>query len=57
MTHEYIGIDWHKAFFQACALRPTGERENLWLKSSSCLALSGCHVFIGASIRMPLERS
>lgn len=28
MTQEYIGVDLHKAFFQACAMRPTGER--LW---------------------------
>lgn len=26
MTAEYIGIDLHKAFFQACALTRTGER-------------------------------
>jgi transposase len=26
MTQEYIGIDLHKAFFQACALSPSGER-------------------------------
>src|SRR5262245_63689844 len=26
MTREYIGIDLHKAFFQACAVTPTGER-------------------------------
>jgi transposase len=26
MTGEYIGIDLHKAFFQACALTPTGDR-------------------------------
>lgn len=26
MTREYIGIDLHKAFVQACALAPTGER-------------------------------
>lgn len=28
MTDQYIGIDLHKAFFQACAVSPTGER--LW---------------------------
>lgn len=28
MTREYIGIDLHKAFFQACAVAPSGER--LW---------------------------
>jgi transposase len=28
MEREYIGIDLHKAFFQACAMAPTGER--LW---------------------------
>ena len=28
MTDQYIGIDLHKAFFQACALGPHGER--LW---------------------------
>jgi transposase len=28
MTREYIGIDLHKAFFQACAVTATGER--LW---------------------------
>ena len=28
MTDQYIGIDLHKAFFQACAVAPTGER--LW---------------------------
>jgi transposase len=27
MNREYIGIDLHKAFLQACALRPTGERQ------------------------------
>jgi transposase len=26
MTREYIGIDLHKAFFQACAVTQTGER-------------------------------
>jgi transposase len=26
MEREYIGIDLHKQFFQACALAPTGER-------------------------------
>ena len=26
MTQEYIGVDLHKAFFQACAMSPTGER-------------------------------
>jgi transposase len=28
MRDQYIGIDLHKAFFQACAVAPTGER--LW---------------------------
>src|SRR5215210_1957815 len=28
MNRKYIGIDLHKAFFQACVLTPTGER--LW---------------------------
>ena len=28
MSDQYIGIDLHKAFFQACAVTPTGER--LW---------------------------
>ena len=27
MEREYIGIDLHKAFFQGCALTPTGERQ------------------------------
>jgi transposase len=27
MEREYIGIDLHKAFFQACAVSPTGERQ------------------------------
>jgi transposase len=26
MVREYIGVDLHKAFFQACAVAPTGER-------------------------------
>src|SRR5206468_11458355 len=26
MRDQYIGIDLHKAFFQACAVTPTGER-------------------------------
>jgi transposase len=26
MTQEYIGVDLHKGFFRACAMRPTGER-------------------------------
>ena len=26
MTQEYIGVDLHKTFFQACAMTPTGER-------------------------------
>ena len=26
MERQYIGVDLHKAFFQACALRPSGER-------------------------------
>lgn len=28
MRDQYIGVDLHKAFFQACAVAPTGER--LW---------------------------
>lgn len=28
MTREYIGIDLHKSFFQACVVSATGER--LW---------------------------
>ena len=28
MRDQYIGIDLHKAFFQACAVSPDGER--LW---------------------------
>ena len=28
MRDQYIGIDLHKAFFQACAVSPTGDR--LW---------------------------
>jgi transposase len=28
MDREYIGVDWHKAFFQACALTAGGDR--LW---------------------------
>jgi transposase len=27
MEREYIGIDLHKSFFQACAVTPTGERQ------------------------------
>jgi transposase len=27
MEREYIGIDLHKAFFQGCAITPTGERQ------------------------------
>ena len=27
-TDQYIGVDLHKAFFQACAITPNGER--LW---------------------------
>ena len=26
MTSEYIGIDLHKAFFQVCAVTPSGDR-------------------------------
>src|SRR5688572_28247100 len=26
MTREYIGVDLHKAFFQACAVTMTGDR-------------------------------
>ena len=26
MTREYIGVDLHKVFFQACAVTPTGDR-------------------------------
>src|SRR5262245_25633056 len=26
MNQEYIGVDLHKAFFQACAITPTGAR-------------------------------
>ena len=26
MEQQYIGVDLHKAFFQACALKPNGER-------------------------------
>lgn len=27
MSQEYIGVDLHKAFFRACAMSPTGERQ------------------------------
>ena len=40
MTREYIGIDLHKAFFQACAVTSTGERvwEGRFARSAAGIA-------------------
>lgn len=57
MEREYIGIDLHKAFFQGCALRPTGERiwEQRWPTTDAGMAglLSRC----GAHTQLAVEAS
>ena len=57
MEREYIGIDLHKAFFQVCAVTPTGERrwEQRWPTTEAGIAelLKACgmcsHVAVEAS--------
>ena len=57
MEREYIGIDLHKAFFQACAVTPTGERcwEQRWPTSEAGIAalLARC----GAQTAVAVEAS
>jgi transposase len=47
MVRHYIGVDLHKAFFQACALQASGERlwERRFPRTPEGLALFGerCH--------------
>jgi transposase len=57
VEQEYIGIDLHKAFFQVCAVRPSGERqwEQRWPTTERGIAglLSRC----GPQSRIAVEAS
>jgi transposase len=58
MTAKYIGIDLHKAFFQACAIGPTGDRqwEGRFTRSAEGIAqLRGRG--IGADVAIAVEAS
>ena len=54
---EYIGIDLHKAFFQGCAVRPTGERvwEQRWPTTEAGIA--GLVARCSARSRVAVEAS
>lgn len=57
MEQEYIGVDLHKAFFQVCAIRATGERqwEQRWPTTDAGIAelLTRC----GTHSRVAVEAS
>ena len=57
MEQEYIGIDLHKAFFQACAVRPSGERqwEQRWPTTDHGIA--GLLTRCGPQSRIAVEAS
>ena len=58
MTAEYIGIDLHKAFFQACALTPAGDRvwEGRFDRTSEGVARFVAHG-VGATHTIAVEAS
>jgi transposase len=59
MEREYIGIDLHKAFFQGCAITPTGERqwEQRWPTTDAGIAglLTRCgpHTWLAVEASSP----
>jgi transposase len=57
VEQEYIGIDLHKAFFQVCAVRPTGERlwEQRWPTAEAGIA--GLLTRCGPQSRVAVEAS
>lgn len=57
MTDQYIGIDLHKAFFQACAVTPSGDR--LWEGRfpRTPAGLSALRARCTAATRMAVEAS
>ena len=57
MEQEYIGIDLHKAFFQVCAVSPSGERqwEQRWPTTDDGIA--GLLTRCGAHSRIAVEAS
>lgn len=58
MTTEYIGIDLHKAFFQACAMGTTGERrwESRFPRSAAGIAQFVARG-LGADVAIAVEAS
>jgi len=58
MTAEYIGIDLHKAFFQACALTPAGDRvwEGRFARTAEGVARFVAHG-VGATHTIAVEAS
>ena len=56
MTQEYIGVDLHKRFFQACAISVTGDR--LWEQRFPRTAdgISGSPPGSPATVRWPSRR-
>lgn len=52
MEPNYIGVDLHKAFFQACAVAPTGRRlwEGQWPRSAEGLAAFAARGIAGAQV-------
>jgi transposase len=58
MTTEYIGIDLHKAFFQACAIGPTGDRcwEGRFPRSAAGIAQLVARG-VGADVAVAVEAS
>jgi transposase len=57
VEQEYIGIDLHKAFFQVCAVRPSGERrwEQRWPTTDQGIA--GLLTRCGPQSRIAVEAS
>jgi transposase len=57
VEQEYIGIDLHKAFFQVCAVRPSGERhwEQRWPTTDQGIA--GLLTRCGPQSRVAVEAS
>jgi transposase len=59
MTQEYIGIDLHKSFLQACALAPTGERrwEGRFVRSAEGIARFIARGGVGPQSAIAVEAS